>query len=98
MSPVLAGGESGELRLTVHVQPRASRTEIVGLHGDALKIRLTTPPVGGAANTALVAFLADRLGVARDQVWILGGAGSRRKVVAITGTTVAKARQALGLA
>ena len=47
----------------MRVQPRASRTELVGRHGDALKIRVAAPPVAGAANEALVRFLAERLGV-----------------------------------
>lgn len=47
-------------RLPLYVQPRASRTEVVGMHGGALKIRLAAPPVAGAANTALMSFVADR--------------------------------------
>ena len=71
----------------VHVQPRASRSEVVGTHGAALKVRLLAPPVDGAANDALVALLADRLGVPRRDVRIVQGATSRAKVVEIDGTT-----------
>ena len=50
--------------LTLHIQPGAKKTEVVGLHGDALKIRLASPPVDGKANEALIAFLAEKLGIA----------------------------------
>jgi uncharacterized protein (TIGR00251 family) len=71
--------------LTVHVVPRASKNEVVGIHGDALRIRLQAPPVEGAANAALVAFLAETLGVPQRQVEILSGHASRRKRVAVSG-------------
>jgi uncharacterized protein (TIGR00251 family) len=77
------------VRLNVHVQPRASRSEIVGPHGDALKIRLAAPPVDNAANEELVAFIAARLGIARRQVRVIGGLGSRRKLVEIDGVEAA---------
>lgn len=69
--------------LTVHVQPGAKRTEIVGEHGDALKIRLAAPPVDGKANDALLAFLADTLRLARRDVSLRAGQSSRRKLVVI---------------
>ena len=75
------------VRVSVHVQPRATRSEIVGLHGAALKVRLQAPPVDGAANEALVALLADRLGVARRAVKVVAGASSRAKTVEVEGTT-----------
>ena len=71
----------------VHVQPRASRSEVVGTHGAALKVRLLAPPVDGAANEALVTLLAEALGVPRRDVRIVHGATSRAKVVEIEGTT-----------
>ena len=80
------------IRVHVHVQPRASRSEVVGLHGAALKVRLHAPPVDGAANDALVALLAKELGVPRRDVRILQGATSRAKVVEITGTTAGAVR------
>jgi uncharacterized protein len=67
------------------VQPRASRTEVAGPYGDAVRLRLTAPPVDGAANEALVSFLAERLEVPRSAVRIEAGASSRSKVVAIDG-------------
>ena len=78
---------NGRVRLNVHVQPRAARSEIVGLHGDALKVRLTSPPVEGAANDALVKFLAETFAVGRRAVRILAGEHSRSKIVEIEGIT-----------
>ena len=69
--------------LTVHVQPGAKTTEIVGLHGDALKIRLAAPPVDGKANATLIAFIADRLGIAKSAITVKIGQTSRRKTIAI---------------
>lgn len=76
---------SGEGRalLTVHVQPGAKRTEVAGLYGDALKIRLAAPPVDGKANAALTAFVADRLGLAKSAVHLKSGQTSRRKVLEV---------------
>ena len=81
--------------LAVHVQPRAHRTEVVGRHGEAIKIRLKAPPVDGAANDELVRFLADRLGVPRGAGTIVGGATSRAKRVAVEGIDGATAFQRL---
>jgi len=83
--------------LTIHVQPRASRTEVAGWHGDAVKIRLAAPPVDGAANDALTAFLAERLAVPRSAVSLLSGETSRRKRVGIDGLSLEDALTALGL-
>ena len=71
--------------LLVHVQPRAKRTEIVGWHGDALKIRVAAPPVDDAANQELVRFIAERLNVPRARVRIASGATGRRKRMVIHG-------------
>jgi uncharacterized protein (TIGR00251 family) len=83
--PTAAGG--GSVRLTVRVQPRASRNEIVGRHGDALKIRLTAPPVDGAANDALARFLAHALDIPVRAITIVSGASSRTKIVELAGVT-----------
>jgi uncharacterized protein (TIGR00251 family) len=77
------------VRFAVRVQPRASRSEIVGVHGDAMKIRLSAPPVDGAANEALVELIADVLGVGRRAVRIVSGETSRSKVVEVEGVTAA---------
>ncbi|TKB73467.1 MAG: DUF167 domain-containing protein [Nitrospira sp.] len=83
--------------LSVHIQPRASRTEYVGLQGDALKFRVAAPPVEGAANEALCRFLASRLGVAFSHVIVKAGAGARRKRVVVKGVTGQQVRESLGL-
>lgn len=82
----------GAVRFAVRVQPRASRSGIEGVHGDALKVRLSAPPVEGAANEALVALLADALGVARRGVRVVSGASSRSKVVEVVGASGARVR------
>ncbi len=80
---------SGEvITLTLHVQPGAKRSEIAGLHGDALKIRLAAPPVEGRANEALLKFIAELFGVPLRQVELRQGGQSRHKVVAVTGSRV----------
>ena len=85
------------VRLTIHAQPRAALTQLAGLHGDAIKVRLSARPVDGAANEALVDFLADRLGVARAALRLTGGAAGRRKTVEAVGVTPVQARQRLGI-
>ena len=83
------------IRVSVHVQPRATRSEVVGLHGSALKVRLHAPPVDGAANEALVEMMADVLGVPRRAVRIVAGLSSRAKTVEIDGTTESAVRMLL---
>ncbi|MHB1301048.1 MAG: DUF167 domain-containing protein [Burkholderiales bacterium] len=81
--------QEGEiLTLTLHVQPGAKKTEIAGLHGDALKIRLAAPPVEGKANAALLAYLAEKFGVPMRNVALKQGESSRRKVVSISGSAI----------
>lgn len=75
--------EAGALVLSLHVQPGAKRTEVAGVHGEALKIRLAAPPVDGKANEALLRFLADAFGVSLRDVALLHGAASRTKRVRI---------------
>jgi uncharacterized protein (TIGR00251 family) len=77
-----------ELILTLHVQPGAKKTEIAGLHGDALKIRLAAPPVEGQANAKLIAFLAEKFEVPVRCVTLKQGETSRRKVVSIAGSGI----------
>jgi hypothetical protein len=69
----------------VHVQPGASRTEVAGLHGDRLKIRIAERALDGRANDALVAFIASGLGIPKARVTILRGERSRAKVVGVSG-------------
>ncbi len=74
--------------IRVHAQPGAKRTEVVGLHGDCVKVRLASPPVDGKANDCLIAFLARRLGVKKSQVSIVRGMNSRRKTVHVAAAGV----------
>lgn len=74
-----------DVLVTIRVQPRASRTEIAGEHGQALKIRLSAPPVDGAANRELIAFLSKRVGRPKSSISIERGERGRLKVVRITG-------------
>ena len=71
------------LAFKVRVQPKSARNEIVGLHEDALKVKLAAPPVDGAANRACVAFLAKTLGVSKSSLEIVSGHKDRNKVVAV---------------
>jgi hypothetical protein len=87
----------GGVRLRLHVQPRATRTEAAGLHGTALKVRLAAPPVDGAANEALVRWIAQSLGVPRAAVTLAAGAGSRTKTVDVAGADPDDVRRRLGL-
>ena len=80
----------GRVRFSVRVQPRASSNEVVGAHGDALRIRLTAPPVDGAANAAVVAALAAAFAVRARDVEIVRGQTGRRKTVRIAGATAAR--------
>ena len=79
----------GSLVVSLHIQPGAKKTEIAGLHGDALKIRLAAPPVDGKANAALVAFLAKACGVPRSAVALVSGETSRSKRVRLQGIDAA---------
>lgn len=81
------------VRLSVRVQPRASANEIAGLYGDALRIRLTAPPVEGAANEALVDFLSGTFEIARRNITIVAGSSSRLKIVELTGITEDRVRR-----
>lgn len=71
------------ITLTLHVQPGAKRSEIAGLHGDALKIRLAAPPVEGRANEALLKFIAKLFDVPLRQVELKRGEQSRHKVILV---------------
>jgi len=85
----------GGVILEILVQPRASRTRVVGEHDGRLKVQLAAPPVDGEANAALVEFLAGALRVRRSDVSIERGDTGRRKSVRVAGTSAAAARAAL---
>jgi len=81
----------------IRVIPRARRTEISGRRGDAILVRLAAPPVDGAANDALIAFLADRLEIPQRQIAIARGAASRDKTVAVDGVSAGEVARRLGI-
>jgi uncharacterized protein (TIGR00251 family) len=81
----------------VRVQPRATRSEVVGLHGDEIRIRIAAPPVDGAANAALIRLLAERLGVPRSAVEVTAGITARSKVVVVGGIEPDSAARRLGV-
>jgi uncharacterized protein (TIGR00251 family) len=82
--------------LDIHVIPRARQTEVAGERGGALLVRLAAPPVEGAANDALIDFLATALRLPRRAIRIVSGERSRRKRVAIAGMTPEQVRAILG--
>lgn len=83
--------------VSLHIQPGAKRTEVVGLHGEALKIRLAAPPVDGKANAALCAFIAECLNVPKRQVEVVAGLSSRQKRVAVHQADLLLENKLLGL-
>ncbi len=83
--PYLKTRPDGSLLLSIYVQPRSDRNAIVGLHGDAIKLRLTAPPVDGKANKAVIAFWAKSLKIPKSAVTIKSGLQSRMKKVLLNG-------------
>ena len=81
--------------LIVRVLPRASRNQVAGVEQGAIKIKLTAPPVEGAANAALIEFVADWLGVRKSAVSIVSGEKARHKRVQVAGLTVEAVRRKL---
>jgi uncharacterized protein len=80
--------EDGVITLTLYVQPGAKRSEVAGLHGEALKIRLAAPPLDGRANIALLRFIADAMDVPLRNVELRQGEQSRHKTVQVTGSRI----------
>ena len=76
-----------EVRIQVHLTPRARRDEIAGWQGDVLRVRVAAPPVESKANDALVRLLAKALGLPKSRVGVVAGARSREKTVGIDGLT-----------
>lgn len=74
-------------RICLYVQPGASQTQIAGRHDGLIKVRVAAPPVEGAANQALVEFVAKRLEIAKSRVRVVAGLTSRRKVLEIDGVS-----------
>jgi uncharacterized protein (TIGR00251 family) len=95
MSEVFARDTSDGCVLSVRVHPGARRNAVTGVHAEALKIALTTPPVDGRANEALIAFVAEALHLPRARIVIATGATSRTKSLRITGRSAAEVQAAL---
>ena len=87
--------ENGAVSVVIRVVPRSSRSEIVGEHDGAVKVRLASPPVDGAANAELIKLIAKKLGVARSDVEIASGETSKTKRLRIAGVTAEHVRAAL---
>ena len=87
--------EPRRIRLDLRVSPGATRSAVVGRHGRGWKLRVAAPPEGGRANASVVDLLATSLDVRRPDVRIVGGAGSRDKVVEISGLTLEEAERRL---
>lgn len=83
--------------LRVRVQPRARTEQLQGVQGTQLRVRLTAPPVDGAANHACLTFIAKALGVSRTQVHLHAGEKSRDKVLHVAGVTTTQVATALGI-
>jgi uncharacterized protein len=94
LPPFLRAQPDG-LFLAVKVQPRASRNEVGGLHGNELKVAVTAPPVDSAANAAVVELLAETLGLPRRAVTLVRGQTSRHKVLRLEGITAGAAAEKL---
>ena len=81
--------------VSVRVQPGAKRDAVLGLHGGAVKIAVNAPPVDGKANDALIAFVAERVGLPRARVSLVSGTTNRSKILRVTGKSAAEVRAAL---
>jgi uncharacterized protein (TIGR00251 family) len=79
--------------IRVQVQTRASRDEVVGPHGDSLKVRITAAPVAGAANKHLLKFLAKRLKIPQGQLSLKSGARSKNKSISVEGISAIEVRE-----
>jgi len=95
--PYLQKLPDGTLHLSLYVQPRSSRNELAGLHGDALKLRLTTPPVDGKANKAVIAFLAKLLKIPKSAILIKSGLQSHSKKLVLSRVPEDDVRRLLSL-
>ena len=80
--PFLSAAQNGSIEIHIYVQPRASKTRIVGLHDGLLKVAVTSPPIGGKANREVVKFIAKCLNISRSGIVVCTGWHSRRKVLA----------------
>ncbi len=81
--------------IAIHVQPGARKTEVIGLYGEAIKIKVAATPERGIANEALVDFIAERLDIPKNAVKLVRGRTGRSKTIAVEGMTEEEARARL---
>ena len=82
-------------RIKVKVLPKSSKNQIIGREGDLFKVKLTSPPVEGKANKALIELLAKRLGIAKKRIEITSGKSTRLKTIRISGLSLEDISQVL---
>lgn len=82
-------------RVRLRVVPNARKSEVVGVHGDAIKVKVAAPALDGRANEALLEFIAEKLGVPRRDLELMSGEKSRDKAIAVEGIDEAEARKRL---
>lgn len=94
-SPIQELADGAGCRILLYATPRASRTQLMGLHDGRLKLQVAAPPVDGAANEAIIKFLASQLGVSRACVQLSAGATGKRKTIEVMGVDAGAARLVL---
>lgn len=85
------------IKLSIYVQPRSSKNSIAGLFDNKIKVKLTSPPVDGAANELLIKFLSKKLSVAKSEISIISGEKSRSKIILVNGISKKDAMKSLGI-
>jgi uncharacterized protein (TIGR00251 family) len=96
MTTLTVTGSADAVRFDARVTPRASKNAIEGIREGRLVIRVTAPPVDAAANAAVIALLAETLGLAKRQISLVAGERSRTKSIVVTGLTDTQLRERLG--
>lgn len=91
----LAPQDNNSATITIYVQPKASRNRIVGLHGDAVKISITAPPVDGKANESVVRFFAKLLKIPKSAITIISGETGRTKRLLLSGISATEVRETI---
>lgn len=87
LEDIAVSENENSISVSVYLQPKASKTEYVGLYGDAIKLRVAAPPVDNAANQACIEFLAKRLDISKNNIQLISGESSRKKRFEIKGVS-----------
>jgi uncharacterized protein (TIGR00251 family) len=93
--PLRIRGKDGGVEIAIHVQPRAGRNAVAGIHNGALKIKVTAPPVDNAANEAVIGLVSSLLKIPRSRLAITAGAKSRDKILRVDGVSVEEVLQSI---